>query len=101
MEDRTAQSNLHDFVDRFRGIDNIVHNLKGLNPQELETVPAETVKGLIAFGTLMCYTQTQDSTSGEGAAELENAWPKIASLLGYDTPVGVGTETPAEAGAAG
>ena len=101
MEDRTAQANLDDFVGRFSGIDNIVHHLKGINPQELETVPSETVKGLIAFGTLMCYTQTQDSTSGEGRKELENAWPQVAPLLGYDVPTGVETETPAQAGAAG
>jgi hypothetical protein len=38
----------------------------------------------------MCYTTTQDSTAGEGAAELANAWDRIANTLG----VGARSEAP-------
>jgi hypothetical protein len=83
---RGVQSILKEFT----GLDTIVSHLGKIDSKEVENVSPETLTGYVAFGALMCYTTTQDSTAGEGAAELANAWDRIANTLG----VGARSEAP-------
>jgi hypothetical protein len=91
----TDEQPVEGILAEFTGLENILSHFRKIDPNEVESVSPETLKGYIAFGALMCYTNTEDDTDRRGFQELSKQWQNLAVTLG------VGTAQPAEAGAAG